>query len=319
MPGAVWYCNGATNCSDGSSPNGWTTTGETVPTGPPPTQPLNDISGFDAQPGDVYAVGKNGTLLEYNPSSATSCTSGGVNQCLAEILGGPVYNGNGLNLQSGLFQRDGNFTQYGSTASCPATPVPSGLVIAGTNQYCKANSVPNSINPTVPAASGGLHEPLPTAVPAVSTTNGGPIVAVNNVGNCTLNVFTPGKYTSNIHFAANTTDFFESGVYYFTGGFGALDNGNNGTDNLYVIGGQPGPGDLNQISQNSPCWSALTSSPYYTQGSGGTGVEWIIGGNTWFDVHSVHLELFTRQGGPASEGAQGISLARFPPCVPPPT
>ena len=65
-PGAIWYCNGAVDCSNGSGTNGWTTTGETVPTG---TQPLNDISGFDAQPGDVYTVGNNGTLLEFNPSS----------------------------------------------------------------------------------------------------------------------------------------------------------------------------------------------------------------------------------------------------------
>jgi hypothetical protein len=129
-------------------------------------------------------------------------------------------------------------------------------------------------------------------------------------------VYTPGTYATKIALTKNTTNFFESGVYYFKAGFGGLDNGNTGTDNLYVIGGQPGPGDVNQISQNSPCWDFLTTSPYYTAGSGGSGVEWIIGRNTWFDVHTVHLELFTRQGGPPSEGAQDISLREVPPvCV----
>ena len=146
-----------------------------MPTG---TVALNDISGFDAQPGDVYAVGAKGTLLEFNPSSVTSCsTGGGGNQCLAEVLGGPVFNGNSLNLQSGLFQRDGNFTQYGSTNGCGSAP-PSGLVIGGGNQYCTANSVPNSINPTI-SGPGGLHEPLPTTC-LISATNGGPIVASGN-------------------------------------------------------------------------------------------------------------------------------------------
>ena len=80
----------------------------------------------------------------------------------------------------------------------------------------------------------------------------GPTAVAGTPTGCTLDVLTPGSYSSGIHLNSNTTNFFESGVYYFTGGWGALDNGGGGTDNLYIIGGQPAPGDVNQIAQNSP-------------------------------------------------------------------
>jgi len=78
------------------------------------------------------------------------------------------------------------------------------------------------------------------------------------------------------------------------------------------------------FDSSTPCYSELTDASntlYYTQDntptsakpSTGYGVEWILGGKTWFDVHTVHLELFTRLGGVSSEGAQEISIREIPP------
>jgi hypothetical protein len=117
-------------------------------------------------------------------------------------------------------------------------------------------------------------------------------------------------------------------VYYITtsgGGNWHFDNGAGGatftpsSDKFYVIGGMPSPGDQNTIAKTSPCWSYIAASSYAHAGTG-TGVEWILGTHTFMDVHTVNMELFTREGGKPWEGAQGLSIREVPPvCVGKPT
>jgi hypothetical protein len=284
-PGSIWMWNGTA----------WTTTGQTLPSGTIPT--LNDVSALtDPSNGSavVTAVGNTSEVLRYAPTSANGCNP----QCLAQIMGGPVFNANGLNLASGLQIGNGNFTQM-STPSCPSpVTTPSNLVIPTGFSYNCTTTVPSSIL--------NLSEPLPTAKPAAAPAP--TTVPVSGVTGCpSYNVYYPGTYTSKISFTKGTTNFFESGVYNFEGGWSPLDNGNTLPDTLYVIGGKPSPGDVVTIASGSPCWSTIQASSYYNAGTG-TGVEFIMSGQSWWDVHTVNCELFTRQGGPANEGAQGISF-----------
>lgn len=110
------------------------------------------------------------------------------------------------------------------------------------------------------------------------------------------------------------TYFFESGVYYFnTGNWGPIDDGTN--NNLWLIGGTPDTATDQPLVWKSgvtPCYSQITANSAVYNTSNGYGVEWIAGGTTWLDVHTVHLELFSRIGGGASEGAQNISFRDVP-------
>jgi hypothetical protein len=200
-----------------------------------------------------------------------------------------VFNANGPNLASGLTVSDGSFTQY-NTGTCGSKPV--NLVLGTGFSYGCATSLPSGIT--------NLSEPLPTAKPAAAPS--ATTVSVSGVAGCSsYTVYHPGLYASKPSFAAGATSFLESGVYVFENGVGGLDNG------AYVIGGAPSPGDVVSVAQNSPCWNTIKNSSYFTNGTG-SGVEWILGKSTWLDVHSVNMELFTRVGGPASEGAQGLSV-----------
>ena len=122
--------------------------------------------------------------------------------CLAKILGGPIFNANGLNLGSGL-DAGGGFEQLVTSGSCPSQPA----ILAG--PYTCKSSVPQSI------LDYQTNAKLPATKPALSSTNGGPItVSVpGNVACPSYKVFQPGTYTSNPSFTKNTTHFFVSGVY----------------------------------------------------------------------------------------------------------
>ena len=288
-PGTIWMWDGTS----------WSTTGQVLPSSTTPA--LNDVFALSNTNGNpiVSAVGATSEALEYSPITPWTCNS--TTPCMAQIMGGPVFNANGLNLAAGLQIANGNFTQV-NTPTCPS-PVtqPSNLVIAAGGTY--------GCTTTVPASITNLSVALPTAKPgAPALGQTGTLVSVSGDPSCSsYRVFSPGTYTSSISLAKNTTNFFESGVYNFEGGWGHLDNGNTPPDNLYVIGGKPSPGDAVTIASNSPCWNAIQSGAYWNGGSG-TGVEFILAKNTWWDVHTVNLELFTREGGAASEGFQGLSF-----------
>jgi hypothetical protein len=284
-PGTVWMWDGTS----------WTTTGQTLPAGTTPA--LNDVFAIAGSGTPVVtAVGATSEVLRYAPTTASTCST--ATPCLAQIMGGPVLNASGLNLASGLAIGNGNFTQY-NTGTCGSTPT--NLVLAtGFNYGCTT---------TIPSSIANLTEPLPTAKPgAPALGQTGLSVSVSGDPSCSsYRVWSPGTYTSKITLAKGTTNFFESGVYNFEGGWSPLDNGNTPPDTLYVIGGKPSPGDVVTIASSSPCWNALTSGSYWNGGTG-TGVEFIMSGTSWWDVHTVNMELFTRQGGGASEGAQGLSF-----------
>ena len=287
-PGAAWMWDGTA----------WSSTGQTMPSSNPA---LNDVAALsDPSTGNamVTAVGASSNVVRYAPTAAATCSPVA---CLAQIMGGPVFNANGVNLASGLQIGNGNFTQL-NTSGCPSpVTTPGNLVIASGFSYGCTTTVPSSIT--------SLSVPLPTAKPgAPALGQSGTLVSVSGDPNCSsYRVFSPGTYTSSVSLNQNTTNFFQSGVYNFEGGWGHLDNGNNPPNNLYLIGGKPSPGDVVTIASSSPCWNALTSGSYYNGGTG-TGVEFIMAKNSWWDVHTVNCELFTRMGGPASEGFQGLSF-----------
>jgi hypothetical protein len=324
--GAIWFCNGGGTCS-------WTQSGQSVPSG---TATLNDLVGFGSQAGEIYAVGASGTVLTYAPISQISCAAGSTPPCLADILGGDVFNGNGINLATGLDVTNGNFEQsYSSSQSNCASLEPQNMLLAGGYSYQCPTSVPAALQLGQP---GAVDLPLP------STSSGSPAACVA-AGNCTdmsavpktvtvnsggcssYTEYAPGYYKSKPTITNGQTTYFESGIYYFPGGgFGGI--GHDGSD-TWLIGGLPSPGDTNGTSaqanppaSSSPCWSAIQANgdTYNPSGSwfdGGTGIEWILGGNTWLDVHTIHWEMFTRLGPAGStgtwEGGQGITIREVPP------
>lgn len=330
--GVVMFCNGAASTC--------TTTGQDLP---PNTVPLKEIGGVPSSPSPVLdAVGGGGTILTYAPTQNALDCSTPPTKCLAAILGGPVFNGNALNLPSTLSVGGGDFIQYDNPPAVPCKPIPQNLIMSNGFQYNCVSS------PAIPKAITDLTnpntldtKPLPSSVPPNALHNpSNPLPAGCSALPCLepaspaeptcpgYYVYTPGTYSAtagfpNITLKKNFTYFFESGVYNFQNGWPHLDNGATGTDNLYIIGGRPSPGDVVTLAKNSPCWKSVQTTVqnggFWDAGSG-TGVEFILAGPTWWDVHTVNLELFTRERDPASnaaaEGAQGISLREVSPCLP---
>lgn len=304
--------------------------------------------------GDVWAVGVNPTAtnqtgwITYSPLASHAAS-------LADITGGPVLNGQNTNFPTGMTLHQGNFDQYfKSPSTCPSQPTNLNiLTTAGNFKYNCTSSIPTSVQtldeplPSESAASGSIPAGIARCVASASCVDMGahPFTqTVTGVPGCTsYTVYAPGYYKTAPKFSSGATTYFESGVYYFaTGGWGAV-----GADNqppVYMIGGQPSPGDLESEANSvppvtppattSPCWSAVKAKgdsykPSGTWYDGGTGVEWILGGGTWLDLHTVTVELFTRempttlaaiQGecGPSATTpcSQGITLHEVPPLCP---
>jgi hypothetical protein len=237
---------------------------------------------------------------------------------LATISGGPVFNAQGTNVINTL-QVQNNYTQERtSAANCKTYVKPSNIIVSSGYTSTCVTSVPTAIqNITMPfpgetSAGKGVATVDGAPPPDGNGGKGTEPSAVTKGNGCKLVVFTPGTYTGQIKFTHTVTYYFESGLYYFTGGFSAFDDGNPTTDKLFVIGGQKSPGDKVTFATQSPCWNVIQST-YASKGGPGTGAEWILGTKTWMDVHTVNLELFTREGGQSWEGAQGLSIREVPP------
>src|SRR5262249_27594115 len=101
------------------------------------------------------------------------------------------------------------------------------------------------------------------------------------------------KYTSAL--PLNARNYFVSGTYYF-------ENVHINANNQELVGGRPAPGEL--LLNGTP---ACGSDP---AGTVGTGVKFILGGNSTLSADNPRgkIELFARQGGPASDGTQTISV-----------
>ena len=94
--GVIRFCSNGT-CSTAAD---WTTTGQKLPAG---VGTLRTITGLRFQA--EYAVNTGGAdswALTYAPLQPGDCSP-----CLAQILGGPVFNANGYNVASGLDAPEG--------------------------------------------------------------------------------------------------------------------------------------------------------------------------------------------------------------------
>jgi hypothetical protein len=310
-------------CKSGCGAAGATWTTEGVPTGSPP---LSAVAAEPTPPhapgakwnGDVWAVGTNkggtGTFLTYSPPTLTSGTPA------ATVLGGPVFNAQKADLFETL--RVSSYTEELPTCTTPPS-IPAHLTVTGPTTCIPAgaSAIPRSLKTLTekfPSYSTGSSY-VPTGPPPPkgreSTVALATIPAATRTRGCTnLTVFSPGTYSTNINFGGpggTGTYFFENGLYYFTGGFAAFTNGGKTPDGLYVIGGTPSRGDKVTVATGSPCWTYIKN--HLASLGSGTGVEWVLGAGTWMDVHTVNLELFTREGGAAWEGAQGLSIREVPP------
>lgn len=286
--GLVRFCSNG-NCTSAAD---WTTTGQKLPAG---TTPLYATTGLRFQAEYALNVGgKTSWVLTYAPLVPGDCSP-----CLAQILGGPIFNANGYNIASGL-DASGGFEQYIADGSCPTPPA-----ILKTTFSCAT---------TIPEDLRNWSEPLPDAVPAAAPAEyqgDGKTISPGTASCPSYQLFVPGKYTD-MSFVDHKTHFFKPGVYYLDTGKMMFDNGKTPPNDLFLIGGKPAEGDVPELSDESPCWDEIqagTGDPSNSWSTAvGTGVTFILGADTWWDIHTVNLEIFTRTGGPASEGAQGIAV-----------
>lgn len=286
--GLVRFCSSGT-CATAAD---WTTTGQKLPAGTPGLYATSGLR-FQAE----YAVnvaGKTSWVLTYAPLLPGDCSP-----CLAQVLGGPIFNANGYNIASGL-DASGGFEQYTGGGSCPTPPN-----ILRTTLTC---------TDTIPQDLVEWQEPLPSAVPTLAPAEyqgDGKTISPGTASCPSYQLFVPGKYTD-MEFIDHKTHFFKPGVYYLDVGKMMFDNGKTPPNDLFLIGGKPAEGDVPEFADESPCWDEIqagTGDPGNSWSTAvGTGVTFILGGDTWWDIHTVNLEFFTRTGGPKSEGAQGIAV-----------
>ncbi len=216
--------------------------------------------------GSVWAAGvipatggNNGTgWVQYSPTSPTS-------NVLLNMQGGSILNGGALNPATPMNVTDGSFDQYStSSGSCPTSPVISGgLKITNGTWQC-ITSVPSamlSLDEPLPSEASGQFASCVAAGNCADQSAPAPVTVHPNSSGCTsFTEFFPGYYKSQpkLNMAAGATNYFASGAYYFAGnGWGALDG--NVSNPSFIIGGQPGAGDLPTVDTASPCWNYITS------------------------------------------------------------
>lgn len=169
------------------------------------------------------------------------------------------------------------------------TTKPAGLTIDPPFTYtCTTDANPAPLVPHVLPTSG-----IRTAAARPATGNGD--------NNC--RVFTPGRYANANGFVLAKDNYLVSGVY-FLDNVGLID-----VTKLQLVGGAAQPEEEpDRIPGVVPCSTDAANGGASPAGS--TGVKVILGGNSRIVVGnpSGRLELFSRFGGAADEGTQGISL-----------
>lgn len=126
---------------------------------------------------------------------------------------------------------------------------------------------------------------------------------LDGLANC--RVFFPGVYTSPP--ALDGENYFVSGDYYFSN-FGVFDVGH-----AVVIGGQPGGPSLGEtppvLTGHAPSCNTALANPIVAAAETGTGVTWVLGGNSSIDIGvQGELELFRRR-----QGSHTVSLITVEP------
>jgi hypothetical protein len=148
------------------------------------------------------------------------------------------------------------------------------------------------------AATFPVPDPVPTLkVPTTSAPN--KVVQ----GSCTI--FFPGTYTTAPTFDKNDKYYFASGVYYFA---------NAGQIYLAgeIFGGQPGPGESQQMTTATPCSNDAAVNALVPGAATGSGVQLVLGGSSKLrvdDHQKDKIELFSRVPAvPANEGTAGVTV-----------
>lgn len=222
-------------------------------------------------------------VIAHSTSSSGIATGGASSQ--PKTIEGPVFAARLDNFASGGLSVSGGsvFEQQGTGCSS-ASSRPSGLVVAPDPPFtyrCTAAPIPTVVST------------LPSARPAVVSDLDGTDVALPD-GSC--RVFLPGTYTAEP--VLDDDNYFVSGVYYFEN-IGVWD-----VQQQDVTGGQRDPLETGVNNSTTACDDYVEDTAY-----AGTGVKWILGGSSAIDVRNqAEIELFSRSGGPASEGQQAISL-----------
>ena len=190
---------------------------------------------------------------------------------------GPVYAARLANATPLTADGGSVFEQRSATTCSTNGDRPTGLTVGPTPPYtyeCTDAAVP-SVGHALPAVA-------PPSAPAPTL-----------VGTC--KVFRPGTYTAAPVLGAH--NLFVSGTYYFH------NVGRMLVQDSTVIGGER-PDEIRINAGDTPC-DVVADDP----DAAGTGIKWLLGGNSWLDVGTnANLELFRRQGNLASEGQSGISL-----------
>jgi hypothetical protein len=197
-----------------------------------------------------------------------------------------VYNAGDINLQAQLEVDKANFLQH--SVSCPGgLTQDSKLTVPNGKWSCTTSPVPDP-NPVLPSKTLLVPRTGPSKV----------------TGNCSI--WLPGKYTQPINLTND--NYFASGIYYFNGAPISVGDAN-------LVGGQPGPGESTIVTSMSPCANDAQAG----DANNGTGVEFILGGNSTISVGKGSFELYSRRpptSAGTSEGTPGLSIRTVPPAPP---
>ena len=268
--------------------------------------------------GGAWSVGQQGDIWNFNPTAITG---------ISVITGGPVFNESNTQFSSTVDLSGVGMTQ--APAACAGQPTipfyiqpkPTWPPSAATNPYSCAANAP-TVNFTLPPNPSTLGWGSGCVPGAVNTEQANCTVDQGsyNLGNVlhgitygsggsayTCVTLIPGLYANvNMNLNQNnTTYYFSPGVYYFDNSQITV-NGNN----TYLLGGTTSVESTN-IASKSPCVSHGQISVTAPAGSA-SGVQFIMGGNSVFNVQAGNVEMYGRSGGnTANEGGFSVDSGAY--------
>ena len=244
------------------------------------------------QPVSGGLLGARGyALITTSPSDslATQGGGGGVKKIQGKVFATSIDDAINLTVEGGAV------AERRSASTCATNgDLPSGLVVTPSPPY-RYSCTPDDWTALDPAPALGTAPALhasPTADRVITT------------GGSACHVFRPGTYSNGIVFGPR--NYLTSGIYYFPTGIVKVQSQD-------VVAGAPASGDT-QINDQAACATdaalAVTNPPL--QRIQGTGAKIVLGGSARLLVDSPagELEVYTRTGGPASEGTAGVSIYR---------
>ncbi len=222
-----------------------------------------------------------------------------------KLINGPSYAVGDLELGADIEVTNGALLQASPPCSGTPTWTGGGTAEPGTIIVCTALPHPSIITTLPCLASCGAATPF-------NMVDRGPDPAYE-IGTC--RIFLPGKYTA-LTLPQNTHNYFASGVYYFE------NTGEIRVDRADVFGGKRSATDPQEaapvVTQDTACATDVDAGI-----NDGTGVEWILGGDSWVNIassNSTSFELYRRipaNSPNGDEGTPGISIRTVPNPAPP--